>query len=180
MCIIYELRCIFTEESGKKFKIGTPLEAEISKLLHGEQSTTEKNPFFKDHSRDLKAARQHLAEISKARWMARQKDAKDKYQSKIKSKRYRRALRKRKQEQEKSANVEDDGEADQKAEFDRVKERADLRHKTISKKLRFYDNTNSKESLVVSYILELLDKRDSDLSSRPILVQSNFGIFDIY
>jgi len=136
------------EESGKKFKIGTPLEAEISKLLHGEQSTTEKNPFFKDHSRDLKAARQHLAEISKARWMARQKDAKDKYQSKIKSKRYRRALRKRKQEQEKSANVDDDGEADQKAEFDRVKERADLRHKTISKKLRFYDNTNSKESLV--------------------------------
>ena len=170
----------FSEESGKKFKIGTPLEAEISKLLHGEQSTTEKNPFFKDHSRDLKAARQHLAEISKARWMARQKDAKDKYQSKIKSKRYRRALRKRKQEQEKSANVDDDGEADQKAEFDRVKERADLRHKTISKKLRFYDNTNSKESLVVSYILELLDKRDSDLSSRPILVQSNFGIFDIY
>ena len=75
----------FSEESGKKFKIGTPLEAEISKLLHGEQSTTEKNPFFKDHSRDLKAARQHLAEISKARWMARQKDAKDKYQSKLHS-----------------------------------------------------------------------------------------------
>ena len=98
--------------------------------------------------------------------MARQKDAKDKYQSKIKSKRYRRALRKRKQEQEKSANVDDDGEADQKAEFDRVKERADLRHKTISKKLRFYDNTNSKESLVVSFILELLEKRDRGLSPR--------------
>merc|ERR1712066_212827 len=85
------------EESSKKFKVETPLEAEISKLLHGE-SKAEKNPFFKDHSKDLKAAREHLSEIAKARWMARQKEAKDKYQSKIKSKRYRRALRKRKQE----------------------------------------------------------------------------------
>ena len=33
------------------------------------------------------ATRKHLAEIAKARMMARQKEAKDKYQSKIKSKR---------------------------------------------------------------------------------------------
>ncbi len=89
------------EESSKKFKIETPLEAEISNLLYGKDKKAEndnKNPFLKDHSKDLRAARKHLAEIAKARMMARQKEAKDRYQSKIKSKRYRRALRKQKQE----------------------------------------------------------------------------------
>ena len=149
-CIKFSTRFCFTEESSKKFKIETPLEAEISKLLHGETKNDEQNPFFKDHSKDLKAARKHLSEIAKARWMARKKEEKDKYQSKIKSKRYRRALRKRKQEQEKEAiaNNDDNEEELQKADFARVKERADLRHKTVSKKLRFYDSTNSKESNV--------------------------------
>ena len=81
------------EESSKKFKIETPLEAEISSLLFGkpkggsEAETDNKNEFLKDHSKDLRATRKHLAEIAKARMMARQKEAKDKYQSKIKSKR---------------------------------------------------------------------------------------------
>ena len=59
-------------------------------------------------------------------------------------------MRKRKQEQEKDASAVNDEEKMAKADFDRVKERADLRHKTVSKKLKFYDNTNSKESIVVS------------------------------
>ena len=79
------------EESSKKFKIETPLEAEISSLLFGKSKNAEgsdnKNEFLKDHSKDLRATRKHLAEIAKARMMARQKEAKDKYQSKIKSKR---------------------------------------------------------------------------------------------
>lgn len=79
------------EESSKKFKIETPLEAEISSLLYGKSKNNEnndnKNEFLKDHSKDLRATRKHLAEIAKARMMARQKEAKDKYQSKIKSKR---------------------------------------------------------------------------------------------
>ena len=36
----------------------------------------------------------------------------------------------------------------EKADFARVEERATLRHKTVSKKLRFYDQTNTKESAV--------------------------------
>ena len=63
--------------------------------------------------------------------------------------RYRRALRKRKQgtskEQESTGN---DEEMAKKADLARVKERATLKHKTISKKLRFYDQTNTKESEV--------------------------------
>ena len=53
-----------------------------------------------------------------------------------------------KQEKEAIANNDDNEEELQKADFARVKERADLRHKTVSKKLRFYDSTNSKESNV--------------------------------
>ena len=47
-------------------------------------------------------------------------------------------MRKRKQEQEKDASAVNDEEKMAKADFDRVKERADLRHKTVSKKLKFY------------------------------------------
>ena len=36
----------------------------------------------------------------------------------------------------------------EKADLARVEERATLRHKTVSKKLRFYDQTNTKESAV--------------------------------
>jgi hypothetical protein len=46
------------EDSCKKFKIETPLEAEVAKLLHGSVTTSstneEKGQFFKDHSKDLK------------------------------------------------------------------------------------------------------------------------------
>jgi len=142
------------EESSKKFKIETPLEAEISSLLYGKSKNNpdtneNKNEFLKDHSKDLRATRKHLAEIAKARMMARQKEAKDKYQSKIKSKRYRRALRKRKQELSKEQDpTGNDKEMAEKADFARVEERATLRHKTVSKKLRFYDQTNTKESAV--------------------------------
>jgi len=141
------------EESSKKFKIETPLEAEISNLLYGksknDQDNDNKNEFLKDHSKDLRATRKHLAEIAKARMMARQKEAKDKYQSKIKSKRYRRALRKRKQELSKEQDpTGNDKEMAEKADLARVEERATLRHKTVSKKLRFYDQTNTKESAV--------------------------------
>merc|ERR1711971_954327 len=144
------------EESSKKFKIETPLEAEISSLLFGkpkggsEAETDNKNEFLKDHSKDLRATRKHLAEIAKARMMARQKEAKDKYQSKIKSKRYRRALRERKQElaKEQEGAGDDNEEMAKKADLARVEERATLRHKTVSKKLRFYDQTNTKESEV--------------------------------
>ena len=41
-----------------------------------------------------------------------------------------------------------DKEMAEKADFARVEERATLRHKTVSKKLRFYDQTNTKESAV--------------------------------
>lgn len=135
------------EESSQKFKIETPLEAEISKLLYGKpgQNEKDKNPFLKDHSKDLQATRKHLAEIAKARKLARQKEAKDKYQSKIKSKRYRRALRKQKQG---LLEAQDTEQVQKKADLDRIEERATLRHKTVSKKLRFYDQTNTKESEV--------------------------------
>jgi len=143
------------EESSKKFKIETPLEAEISSLLFGKpkggsEETENKNEFLQDHSKDLRATRKHLAEIAKARMMARQKEAKDKYQSKIKSKRYRRALRKRKQElaKEQEGAGDDTEVMAKKADLARVEERATLRHKTVSKKLRFYDQTNTKESEV--------------------------------
>merc|ERR1711935_966683 len=143
------------EESSKKFKIETPLEAEISSLLYGKSKNNpdtneNKNEFLKDHSKDLRATRKHLAEIAKARMMARQKEAKDKYQSKIKSKRYRRALRKRKQElaKEQEGAGDDTEVMAKKADLARVEERATLRHKTVSKKLRFYDQTNTKESEV--------------------------------
>ena len=99
----------------------------------------------------MKAARQHLAEIAKAKMMARQKETKDKYQSKIKSKRYRRALRKQRQEQQAKLQGEmNEDDLAKKADLARVEERATLRHKTLSKKLRFYDQTNTKESAVVS------------------------------
>ena len=136
------------EEASGKFKVQTPLEAEISKLLYGGGSNNkekEGNPFLKDHSKDLKAVRRHLSEIAKAKSMARQKEAKDRYQSKIKSKRYRKALRKSKQSQKDGQSNED---AMVKADFDRTEERATLRHKTMSKKLRFYDQHNGKESEV--------------------------------
>merc|ERR1712166_449010 len=141
------------EESSKKFKIETPLEAEISSLLFGkpkggsEAETENKNEFLKDHSKDLRATRKHLAEIAKATMMARQGEAKAKYQSKIKSKRYRRALRKRKQElaKEQEGAGDDTEEIAKKADLARVEERATLRHKTVSKKLRFYGQTNTKE-----------------------------------
>ena len=55
--------------------------------LPSSEETENKNEFLQDHSKDLRATRKHLAEIAKARMMARQKEAKDKYQSKIKSKR---------------------------------------------------------------------------------------------
>ena len=64
--------------------------------------------------------------------------------------RYRRALRKARQEEK--AKNEDPEEANIKADLARVQERASLKHKTISKKLRFYDQTNTKESEVVSII----------------------------
>ena len=127
-------------EASQKFKVQTPLEAEISKLLYGktDAKVDETNPFLRDHSKDLKAVRKHLAEIAKAKAMARQKEAKERYQSKIKSKRYRRALRKSKQEKTSADPV--------KADLERVEERATLRHKTMSKKLRFYDQHNGQES----------------------------------
>ena len=136
------------QEAGGKFKVQTPLEAEISQLLYGsvnKEKANNVNPFLTDHSKDLKAVRQHLSEIAKAKSMARQKEAKDRYQSKIKSKRYRKALRKSKQSQ-KEGQPNDDALA--KADFDRTEERATLRHKTMSKKLRFYDQHNGKESEV--------------------------------
>ncbi len=140
------------EDSCKKFKIETPLEAEVSRLLHGDRKAEDdesKKDFYRDHSRDLRAARKHLEEIAQARKLARKQEAKDRYQNKIKSKRYRRALRKRKQEQAKAETLEKDLE--KKVDYERAQERATLKHKTVTKKLRFYEKNNSKEeSSVVS------------------------------
>jgi len=139
------------EVASKKFKIETPLEAEISSLLYGgtkaKSDEEVKNSFMKDQSKDLRNVKKHLAEIAKARTLARRKEEKDRHQSKIKSKRYRRALRKRKQELV-SKETEDSKVEIEKADFKRAEERATLRHKTVSKKLRFYDQTNTKESEV--------------------------------
>ena len=139
------------EVASKKFKIETPLEAEISSLLYGgtkaKSDEEVKNSFMKDQSKDLRNVKKHLAEIAKARTLARRKEEKDRHQSKIKSKRYRRALRKRKQELA-SKETEDSKVEIEKADFKRAEERATLRHKTVSKKLRFYDQTNTKESEV--------------------------------
>ena len=138
------------EAACGKFKVQTPLEAEISQLLYGSSKVNKgnnDNPFLKDHSKDLRAVRKHLSEIAKAKSMARQKEAKDRYQSKIKSKRYRKALRKSKQKEE-GGEGDKDAKLLAKADFDRTEERATLRHKTMSKKLRFYDQHNGKESEV--------------------------------
>ncbi len=141
------------EDSCKTFKIETPLEAEVSRLLHGDkkgdEDEAEKKAFYKDHSKDLRATRKHLEEIAHARKLARKQEAKERHQSKIKSKRYRRALRKQKAEKAQSEASEQDVE--KQVDLERAQARASLKHKTITKKLRFYDKkSNSKESDVVS------------------------------
>ncbi|XP_064594449.1 LOW QUALITY PROTEIN: U3 small nucleolar RNA-associated protein 14 homolog A-like [Liolophura sinensis] len=138
-----------TDEFVKRFQARTPLEKEVAALLHGSDSVLENTQVLTAAEQraldamSLEEAKMRRAELQKYRALLSYKEAKARWQKKIKSKSYHKHLRKSKQKEELKA-IEELQKNDPMAyvekmkqlEKDRIEERMNLKHRGGSKFLQ--------------------------------------------
>ncbi|KAL5010291.1 hypothetical protein ScPMuIL_012596 [Solemya velum] len=185
------LKLSTTDRFGKKFKPQTPLELEVAVLLQGSQSVHhQKAELTRAEEKALQAmsleeAQERRAELQKYRALMSYKEARARWQKRIKSKRYHRVLRKEKMKNEKKSledlkNSDPEGylEKVNRVEDDRIQERMSLKHRggsKYSRKQMIYAKFDSRSRQAVQDMIEksreLRQKRvvDSDSDSEDFL-----------
>ena len=136
-----KLQLVPTE--AKRRKLGTELEAELEKVIHGsiyhhgEGDELSKAETMALESLSIEEAKMRRIELQKHRHLQAAYQQKARRQKKIKSRNFHRHLKRReKKENEKAQNQEesDEGAEMEQKQKDRARERAELRHATTGSK----------------------------------------------
>ncbi|KAK2701994.1 hypothetical protein QYM36_019381 [Artemia franciscana] len=150
---------------AKKFKPKTPLEEQITALLHGSKNVMKNGEELTEaeklalSSMSLKEALERRRELGRIRALQAHQEAKARRQNKIKSKKYHRLLKREKLKKQlkefeelQKTNPGAALEKLQEMELQRIEERANLRHKNSGKwaktqAIRSKYNTEAKQAL---------------------------------
>merc|ERR1719412_2307899 len=147
------------DDQSQSFKPKTPLEEEVHLLLYG-KTGKDKSPGAANTGLSLRETREKLNELAKVRAHVAYQQVKLKRQNKIKSRKYRRQLRKeKKKELEQMQNNATDSK--EEAELDRVTERATLKHSKSSKGLHFV--AKHADKTIKNQVLGAKDKKRKEL-----------------
>ena len=153
LCLIINFQHIDLRDDNKKLqlvpteakrrKLGTELEAELEKVIHGsiythaEGEELSKAETMALESLSIEEAKMRRIELQKHRHLQAAYQQKARRQKKIKSRNFHRHLKRReKKENEKAQNEEesDEGAEMEQKQKDRARERAELRHATTGSK----------------------------------------------
>ena len=142
------------------FKNQTPLEQEVAKLLYGSKAQAE-DAQLKDNTVGLsiREMREKLSDLARIRAHEQYQQAKLKRQNKIKSKKYRRQLRK-----EKRKELEAMGVSKEDSDLQRITERASLKHTKASKNLHFIAKHSDKT--IKNQVLAEKDRKKQELKAK--------------